>query len=195
MNASRSSPSAESIATERLILTAHRIEDFDDSHAMWSHPTVTRYIGGKPSSGEEVWARLLRYAGHWSLLGFGYWVIREKASGSFVGEVGFADFKREIEPPFTGKPEIGWALVPAAHGKGFATEAVRAALCWGDTRWAGSDTVCMISPENAASRRVAEKCDYKEVARTEYKGRPTIIFTRSGKPSADCAAVRAIGGK
>ena len=36
--------------------------------------------------------------GLWSLLGFGYWAIEEKAAGGFVGELGFADFKRDIEP-------------------------------------------------------------------------------------------------
>ena len=48
---------------------------------MWSDAEVTRFIGGKPLSGEEVWARILRYAGHWSMLGYGYWLIEEKATG------------------------------------------------------------------------------------------------------------------
>ena len=54
---------SQSITTERLIMRAHRAEDFDDMHAMWSDPAVTRHIGGKSYSRGEVWARLLRYAG------------------------------------------------------------------------------------------------------------------------------------
>ena len=47
----------------------HTLDDFLDSFAMWSDPEVIRYIGGKPFTREEVWARLLRYAGHWAHAG------------------------------------------------------------------------------------------------------------------------------
>src|ERR1039457_5470037 len=87
------------IETERLKLRAHSMEDFRDCAEMWAHPDVVRYIGGRPFSGEEVWARLLRYVGHWQWMEFGFWAMEEKATGSFVGEVGFAEFKREMEPP------------------------------------------------------------------------------------------------
>jgi RimJ/RimL family protein N-acetyltransferase len=166
------------IDTERLAFRGHRLDDFGDCAAMWADPVVTRHIGGRPFSKEEVWTKVLRYAGHWSLMGFGYWVIREKASGRFVGEVGFADFKRQIEPSLEGVPEIGWALAAWAHGKGFATEAVRAAIEWGETHLASRRTVCLIDPDNLASIRVAGKCGYKEYARTTYKDQPTIIFER-----------------
>jgi len=116
------------IDTDRLTLRGHRLEDFSACAAMWGDSEVTRYIGGKPFSPEEVWTKVLRYVGHWSLLGFGYWVIQEKLSGRFVGEVGFADFKRDIKPSLEGVPEIGWVLASWASGKGLATEAVRAAV-------------------------------------------------------------------
>ena len=176
---------APSLATERLVLSRHTLDDFEDCAAMWGDPEVTRYIGGHPSSREDVWSRLLRYAGHWSVLGFGYWAIREKSSGSFAGEIGFADFKRDIEPSFQGAPEIGWALARWAHGRGYATEAVCAAHAWGDTRFEGMRTVCMIAPENAPSIRVAEKTGYREFARTTYKTKPTILFERPVRQSAD----------
>src|ERR1700730_5578361 len=115
------------LETERLKLRGHRLEDFLRCAAMWADPEVTRYIGGKPHTEEESWGRLLRYTGHWSLLGFGYWVVEENSTGSFIGEVGFADYKRGL-PALSGIPEIGWAFVTKARGKGYATEAVRAAV-------------------------------------------------------------------
>jgi RimJ/RimL family protein N-acetyltransferase len=166
------------IETTRLRLRGHRIEDFGDCAAMWADAAVTRHIGGRPFSAEEVWSKILRYAGLWALLGFGYWAIAEKASGRFAGEVGFADFKREIEPSFAGAPEIGWALASWAHGRGFATEAVGAAVSWGDAHLGAVRTVCLIGPENGASIRVAQKCGYREFARTKYKNQPTILFER-----------------
>jgi RimJ/RimL family protein N-acetyltransferase len=173
------------IETGRLRLRRHRIDDFADCLAMWSDPAVTRHIGGKPFVAEEVWGKILRYAGHWSLLGFGYWVVEEKSSRRFVGEVGFADFKRAIEPSFDGAPEIGWALAARAHGAGLATEAVGAAVAWSEAHLGAARTVCLIRPDNAASIGVATKCGYREFARTAYKDRPTILFqryARSGPP-------------
>ena len=166
------------IDTPRLTLRGHRLDDFADSLALWSDPEVTRHIGGRPSTEEEVWARLLRYAGHWALLGFGYWVVREKGSGRFVGEVGFADFRRDMDPPLGPAPEGGWVLTPAAHGKGYATEAVLAALAWGEARHGWARTMCIIGPENAPSLRVAEKCGYREIRRATYKGGPAVVLAR-----------------
>ncbi len=170
------------LETDRLIMRPHVLTDYDDSFTMWSDPEVARFIGGQPSTREEVWARLLRYVGHWTLLGFGYWVVSDKASGNFVGEVGFANFRRQIEPPLDGMPEVGWALTPAAHGRGYATEAVRAALRWADAKWPSADTACIIAPENSPSLRVAQKCGYVEWAHGSYKGKPTIHFRRMAGP-------------
>ena len=165
------------LETERLTLSGHRAEDLDDCLAMWSDPGVVRYIGGKPSGREEVWARLLRYVGHWAVSGYGFWQIRERASGRFVGEVGLADFKRDIAISFAGAPETGWVLMPWAHGKGFATEAMTAVLAWSDA--AHPRTMCLIDPGNAASHRVAAKVGYRELARADYKGENVVVLERN----------------
>jgi RimJ/RimL family protein N-acetyltransferase len=170
--------SIPTLETPRLILRSHRITDFAASVAMRSDERVTRYLGGKPATPEEVWSRLLRYAGHWALLDFGYWAVVEKESGRFIGEIGFADFQRELTPSFDGAPEMGWVLVAAAQGKGYATEAARAALAWGDVRFNRTRIVCMIDPQNTASLRVAEKAGFHEFARTAYKGDAVILFER-----------------
>jgi RimJ/RimL family protein N-acetyltransferase len=167
------------LETERLRLRAHALEDLEACCAMWADPVVTRYIGGKPFPREEVWGRIQRYAGHWSLLGFGYWVAEEKDSGEFVGELGFADMKRNIEPPLDDIPELGWALATRWHGKGYATEAVRAVIGWGDRHFGPVKTACLIHPENVASMRVAEKCGYREWRRTQYRGHETVLFART----------------
>ena len=174
----RSFRSAPTLETDRLTLRGHTPADFDACAAMWADPLVTRHIGGRPASEEEVWARVLRYAGLWALLGFGYWVVRERATGRFVGEVGFADFRRAIEPPLVGTPEVGWALAAWAHGQGFATEAVRAAVAWGDAHLDAERTACIITAENAASLRVAGKCGYQRAADRRYREQPIRVYER-----------------
>jgi RimJ/RimL family protein N-acetyltransferase len=166
------------LTTGRLRLRGHRVGDFPHCAAMWGEAEVTRYIGGKPLTEEESWIKLLRYVGHWALLGFGFWVVEEKATGDFVGEIGFADYKRDLEPSMKGVPEIGWALVSSAHGKGYATEAVRAVVAWGDAHFAGAQTACIVDPENLASVRVAVKCGYREFQLTSYRGHAMMMFVR-----------------
>jgi RimJ/RimL family protein N-acetyltransferase len=171
------------LESERLRLRAHRADDLDDAAAMWGDPIVTKHIGGRPSTREEVWGRLHRYLGHWAIVGYGFWCIEEKESRRFVGEIGFADFRRDLQPTIPDAPEIGWALTPSAHGRGFATEAVRRVLAWGDERFGERATMCIIDPGNVASRRVAAKCGYEEVGETTYKGETTILHRRAPRRS------------
>jgi len=173
-------PEVPILETERLRLRGHCADDLANCAAMWSEPVVVRHTVGKPLTEEESWRRLLTYVGHWVLMGFGFWVVEEKASGKFVGEVGFVDYKRDIEPSLRGVPEIGWVLASWAHGRGYATEAVRAAVAWGDEHLQSSRTACIIAPENVASLRVAAKCGYRELTSTTYKGHPTVMFVRDG---------------
>ena len=171
-------PAVPTLQTERLRLRGHRLDDFGPCAAMWADPTVTRHIGGKPSTEEESWTRLLRYVGHWAMLGFGYWVVEEQATGGFVGEIGFANYKRDLALPFKDNPEAGWVFISESHGKGYATEAVRAVTAWGDEHFGPTPTYCIITPENTPSIRVAEKCGYREFQITTYKGHPAKVFVR-----------------
>jgi RimJ/RimL family protein N-acetyltransferase len=166
------------IETPRLRLRGHRYDDFPNCVAMWSDPGVTRFIGGRPSTEQQTWARLLSYVGHWVLMGFGYWAVEERISGDFVGEVGLADFKRDIDSSMKSGPEIGFALATRFHGKGYATESARAALSWVDVHVQPRTTVCLINPENAASLHVAEKCGYETFARGKYNEQPALFLRR-----------------
>lgn len=186
------------IETPRLRLRGPRPADFPDSAVLWSDPVVTRFTSGKPLSEEEVWGRLLRYIGHLTWMGFGYWVVEEKETGRFAGEVGFSDWKREIKPSLQGLPELGWVLAPRVHGQGHATEAACAAIQWAHshllerTSSSGDGSLehpiapelrsarmtSIIHPDNVRSIRVAEKCGFKELLRTTYLNEPTIVFVQ-----------------
>lgn len=144
---------------------------------MWADPVVVRHIFA-PSTPAESWARLLRYRGLWPLLGFGYWALTEKRSGRFVGDLGFADFHREVTPPIRGLPEAGWVLARWAHGQGFASEALAAALTWLDGSTSHTRSVCLIAAENEASLKVARHAGFRSSRTVQFRGEETPLFVR-----------------
>ena len=170
------------LETERLRLRGHTLDDFAPSLALWSDVGVTKYIGGKPLTEEECWARFLRYFGHWTALGFGFWLVEEKESLEFVGEVGFGNFKRDLRPALEGNAEVGWVISTAKQGKGYATEAVAAILLWGQQHFRSDEFACLIHPEHRASIRVATKCGFLPQGMADYKGKPAFIFKSGSLP-------------
>lgn len=169
---------APTLRTERLILRGHTRADFAACCALWAHPEVVRYITGHPSPPEEVWARIMRYVGHWELLGFGYWLVTDARSGAVMGEAGLANHLRKCEPPLGDTPEAGWVVLPQYQGHGYTREAVSAVLDWARAQGLGR-TVCLIDPANTASLRLAEILGYREYARTLLKGSPAIMLERA----------------
>lgn len=166
------------IETERTYMQPHKLSDFEECAALWSDPKVTRHITGRASTRQESWARLLRNIGHWTALGFGYWVVREKSTDRFLGEVGFGDFNRTIEPPLNNIPEMGWVLCTHAQGRGLANEAATSASAWGDHNFSADTTVCIIASEHAASVALARKQGFERKHMATYMGEPTLVMER-----------------
>lgn len=170
------------VETERLCLRGYQPADLPPLLAMWQQPQFYQHLTGQAATENEVWTKLLRDAGLWAVLGFGYWAIEEKASGEFVGAVGFADFHRALTPPLGHYPEAGWILAPRVHGQGYGTEALGAALAWADAHLPEPRTVCIINLANEPSRRLAAKAGYREYARTEFNGTPVVLLERFRQP-------------
>ncbi len=115
-----------SLTTPRLTLTPTAIEDYDDLVALWRDEAFTRFIAPNGRTSEEVWMRLLRDIGQWSVRGYGNWTVRHAETGDYVGSGGALDFRRVLEPAFDA-PEMGWGVAPRFHGTGMANEALQAA--------------------------------------------------------------------
>ncbi|WP_332659373.1 GNAT family N-acetyltransferase [Brevundimonas sp.] len=166
------------LVTERLTLAPVTLADLDDLVALWADPAFATAIFPAPLSSEDVWFRLLRDIGHWEALGYGNWAIRETATGAYVGSVGVLDYRRIMTPAFDA-PELGWGVAPRFQGKGFAFEALSAALAWCDDTLNAPRTVCMISPDNAPSHALARRAGYVPYVETAYKGAPIVLLERT----------------
>ena len=172
------SPPGRRIETDRLVLRVLREDDFVEYAAMLADPATFRFSERGAMSADEAWTRLLRHVGHWSLMGWGLFAIEEKATGRFVGEAGLGDFRRELGADYDGVPESAWTIARWARGRGYATEAMGAALDWTEQRLAAPRSVCLIHVDNAASIRVAAKLGYRRFAECTYRDYEALLFAR-----------------
>ena len=159
------------LETQRLILRAFCEADLNAYAEMCADPEVMRYIGnGQPLSRSESWRNIAMMLGHWQLRGYGMWAVEEHSSGVMIGRIGC--WQPEGWPGF----EIGWTLRRAYWGRGFATEAARAAMNHAFGELKQSHVISLIRPENAASRRVAEKLGEKLEGTTEIFGGEAVVY-------------------
>jgi RimJ/RimL family protein N-acetyltransferase len=166
------------IETARLRLRAFRESDLEVQAAVMADPDVVRHLGGTPFGREDSWRRICTATGLWALLGYGYWAVERKADGAYVGQAGFSDFKRDMQPSIEGLPEMGWIFAPFAQGQGYASEAVAGGLAWADQALPGREIAAIIDPANAPSIRVAEKTGFSSREEATYRGAPILLFRR-----------------
>lgn len=87
--------------------------------------------------------------------GFGLWALEVRATGEFIGFTGLA--RPSFDAHFTPAVEVGWRLGRSAWGKGYATEAARAALAFGFEEAGLVEIVSFTTAANVRSRAVMER--------------------------------------
>lgn len=145
------------LETERLVMRAPRLEDFDAWGDFYGSDRAT-FVGG-PMTRELAWRSLALELGHWAMRGFGRWALEEKSSGKTVGVVGL------FHPDGFPEHELGWDLFEGATGKGYATEAGRAARAYAYDTLGWSTLISLIADGNTGSEGVARRLG---AAPTEY---------------------------
>jgi RimJ/RimL family protein N-acetyltransferase len=121
------------------------------------------------------------HAGHWVLRGYGNWIL--EADGRMVGRTGLW---RPVGWPGL---EVGWTLAREAWGRGYATEAGRAAMEWAWSELRLPGLISVIRPENARSIRVAERLGFAPGREDTVLGVRVVIYEiRAPAPAGSPAA-------
>jgi RimJ/RimL family protein N-acetyltransferase len=186
------------IETERLVLRGFRRDDLDAMAAILGDPIVVKHLTGTPMSREDSFRRMMMALGQWPLLGFGYWAVELKSDGRLIGQVGFADFERAMTPDISGEPEMGWIFDPSVHGQGIAHESCVAALGWADASLNAPGYPAIISLENTASIRLAERLGFERLPDGVYRDEPIAVFrrpSRAGLPASAAASAASAAGR
>jgi RimJ/RimL family protein N-acetyltransferase len=142
------------LRTERLLLRQWRDEDLEPFAALNGDAETMRFFPAPPSRAESD-ALAERARRQIEEEGWGLWAVEVAGGASFIGFVGLA--RPSFEAHFTPAVEVGWRLSRGHWGRGYATEAARAAVAYGFEELALDEIVSFTSQLNEPSRRVMER--------------------------------------
>lgn len=159
--------------TARLQLEPYQNSHYDGLRVMDNDAEVMRYINeGIVKTPEETWENIRRVQARWEKYGFSWWAIREKASGAIAG-VACLQHLANVE----GAPlEIGWRLVPAHNGKGYATEAAQAIIEFAAEQKGATYLVAVADPENLPSQRVMQRLGMTYKGIEQHYDVPCVVY-------------------
>jgi RimJ/RimL family protein N-acetyltransferase len=142
------------LETERLLLRGWRASDRAPFAALNADPEVMRYFPSVLTRSESD-QRVERIELSFEQDGFGLWAVEERSSQRFLGFTGLA--RPSFDAHFTPAVEIGWRLAREAWGRGFATEAARAAVRFAFVEVGLAELVSFTAEQNARSRAVMRR--------------------------------------
>jgi ribosomal-protein-alanine N-acetyltransferase len=158
------------LETPRLLLRPFAPGDAELVHRVYSDPEVMRYVATGPMAELSVTERLLEdYDAHQKRLGYSFWAVIERESGSLIGDAGL------YRTP-AGEVELGYTLGTAWWGRGYATEAAGAWLECAFSSLGIFEVVALAEPANVASLHVLEKLGMRRAGERIAFGRPHAVF-------------------
>ena len=134
-------------------------------HELFADPVVMHSLNREPVSElDETRAMIEGGVDGWRTDGLGPFILETAADRRMVGQAGLMIFDTRGWTPSTwtsagshAQPELGWALIRAHWGFGYATEAAAAIRDWAYDSRSIDVLVSLISPNNVRSQRVAER--------------------------------------
>jgi RimJ/RimL family protein N-acetyltransferase len=152
--------------TDRLRLRMPSPRDAETLYDLFKDPDVMHGLGKEPVSGRgQARAIVEEGIGAWRTDSLGPFIIETAAANRrVVGQAGLMIFDTRGWTPSNwgsagshAQPELGWALIRAHWGNGYATEAAAAIREWAHEFRSIEQLVSLISPDNVRSQRVAER--------------------------------------
>ncbi|RED48618.1 GNAT family N-acetyltransferase [Aestuariispira insulae] len=159
------------LSTDRLVLRPLEMADQDLVTALLTDERVMRYIR-PPFTAEEVAGFMKELVKRGAKGAIGVWCVVEKATGERIGNCALMPMPTDQSvPDFSQiKPdrlpdipvEVGYELLPAAWGRGYATEIAKCLVNCAFQHTELAELVACIDDPNEASRRVLKKAGLTE---------------------------------
>ena len=162
------------IKTERLLLSPCAERHLEAFAAMHADPEVMADLGG-PIDRSESCRKLERYRAAQREHGISRWAI-ETSNGAFVGYAGVMP-RMSKDHPLGAHFEVGWRLVRAAWGYGYATESAKAALHHAIRDVGLREIISYTSLDNRRSQAVMARLNLLRDPSRDF-----TLQTRTGQP-------------
>lgn len=159
--------------TDRLVLRAFELDDFDALFEMLSHPEVMEYSLNGSMSKTEVREVLQKYIDNYNQDRIAMYAVVKKDDQSLIGICGI--YKQLVDEIH--EYEIGYRLNRKYWGKGYATEAAIAVKQFGFNELQIDRFISIIEDNNVASKRVAIKNGMTVEKKTSFKGFDVLIYS------------------
>jgi RimJ/RimL family protein N-acetyltransferase len=153
--------------TDRLTLRPPLEEDYTDVAAFMASNRA-KFVGGPVADEFSKWRGFLSGFGHWALRGYGFFSVLH--AGTRVGRVGVVNHVMWDEP------ELGWHIFDGYEGQGYATEAAACVRDWAAAERGLGPLISYIHPDNAPSRRVAQRLASRHERDTTLIGHPAEVW-------------------
>jgi RimJ/RimL family protein N-acetyltransferase len=139
---------------ERLVMRAWRLTDREPFAALNADPVAMEHF---PSTLDRAQSDAFADRSEAGLRdrGWGLWAVEAPGVADFIGIVGLNEAR--FDAPFTPAVEVMWRLARAHWGRGYATEAARAAVAAGFGQVDLEEIVSFTIPANRRSRAVMER--------------------------------------
>ncbi|MEV6207783.1 GNAT family N-acetyltransferase [Kitasatospora sp. NPDC051914] len=150
--------------TERLVLRMWEPGDVARALDLYGRREVARWLGAAPRvlEGEaEAVALIERFRGRSADPRFGVWAVERRDTGVVAGSVLLVPL-----PDGGGEVEVGWHFHPDSWGRGFATEAARAAVAKGFADGL-AEVRAVVRPGNDPSLAVCRRLGMEPLGRTD----------------------------
>lgn len=167
-------------STTRLALREFAPADAADMLRLNADPEVLRYTGDPPFTDLAEAQALIAAYDNYRRDGFGRWSVFLRGTGDYLGWCGLSRSRA------TGEVDLGFRLLRACWGYGYATEAGHASLRLGFERFALPVVIARAQPANAASLRVLAKLGMRESGSGVRDG---LRWTRFELTAAEFAAL------
>jgi [ribosomal protein S5]-alanine N-acetyltransferase len=162
------------LAGARVTLRPAAAADLSVLHALWTDPSIRRYLFDDRSLDEsEAAAFLAASEAAFARHGYGLWLAGAAGAAAAIGFAGL------LEAPDEGPPNLVFGLAPEHWGRGLARESALLVLGQAFGALGLGELRADVDEPNVASVRLLERLGFTRERRALVEGRPFLYYRLS----------------